>query len=447
MLDWKGVASATACALLAAAGIARGDEGVASGGASQSASATQRPMLLDEAATAPSTEPAPGGKRPLMALLGLTPVGKSLDSANINLYGYVEGGYTFQFSQPPGSFIAGNVYNTQQARMKLDAVDFNIERTVDPAAVAKAGNFDVGGRIELMYGFDMQKNHSNGMEFYSNPAARSASFGSLPGVFIAKPEDQFDVYQAYVNVALPVGNGLLLTIGKFATPIGYEVAQGPSNPLYSHSYLYGYAIPFTQTGITGTYVINDQWKILAGATRGWNQSLKDNNGVPDFLGSVTWTPNKDDSVIVNVSEGPQATKDNHDYWSLIDLVATHQLTKEVKLGLNVDYGDAPHALVNKSAQWGGVAVYGSYTMNDYVTFNARGEWYDDYNGYTLGTPPYLSIYELTLGATITPMPQNDILKNFQIRPEIRGDYASGKAFDGATDRYQVQFAVDAYFNF
>jgi len=95
---------------------------------------------------------------------------------------------------------------------------------------------------------------------------------------------------------------------------------------------------------------------------------------------------------------------------------------------------------------GGVAVYGSYILNDYLTLNGRVEWYDDYNGFTIAGH-YVSFYEATAGVAITPMPSNDILKNLVIRPELRGDYATSKFFDAGTDRYQFQAAVDVYFNF
>jgi hypothetical protein len=435
MLDWKGVASTAALAVLAAAGLARGQS--APDSAATATHFFEQPLMLDEPATAPAAPVA--AKKPLMALLATTPIGPALDSANINLYGFIEAGYTFQFSQPPRGFIAGNVFNTAQARMKLDQADFNIERTVDPAAAAKNHTIDVGGRVEMMYGFDMAKIHSNGMGFYGG--------GGFAGSGRQDPEDQFDIPQAYVDVALPVGNGLTIRAGKFVTLMGYEVIDAPSNPLYSHSYLFGYAIPFTHTGIMGKYALSDQLTVWAGITRGWNQSLKDNNGAIDFLGEVSWTPTANDTVIVNASEGPQATGDCGDYWTVLDFIYTHKFNDKLSMTVNADYGDAPHALHPKSAQWGGVAVYGQYVMSDYVTFNARGEWYDDYNGLTLGAVPYLSVYEATLGATITPMPANDILKNFQVRPEIRFDYADHKAFDFATDRYQFQFAVDAFFNF
>ena len=432
MLDWKGVASAAACAVVATAGMARGEVGGYAGVEELSLS---RPLMLQDAATAPATDQAPAAaKKPLMALLDSTPVGaKVLDPLNINLYGYIEGGYTASFSAPPRNVITGNVFNTKHESVVLDGIDFNVERTVDPAAAAKNHTWDIGGHAEALFGWDAGAIHSHGLfDYYRSRYS---------------PENQFDLLQAYFDIALPVGNGLQIRGGKFVTLLGYEVIQANGNPLYSHSYLFGYAIPFTQTGILGKYLINDQWTVQAGITRGWNQSTKDNNGAIDFLGELTYTPSTNDSFTLNVSEGPQAAHDNSDYWTVLDFIATHKFNDKLSATLNADYGDAPHALGKTTAQWYGAAVYGQYILNDYLTLNARGEWYSDNNGFTLGTGANLQVYEATVGVAITPIPHNDILKNLVVRPELRFDYASHRYFDGGTDYYQGQFAIDAMFQF
>jgi len=434
MLDWKGVAGAAAVAVLAVAGLARAEESSSSGAVPRFLPA-DRPLLLADDVTAPA--PAPTPRAPFMALMDKAGIGKTLDDLHINMFGYIEGGYTFSFSNPPNATINGNVFNTQQARLKLDAIDFNIVRSVD--AAMKEHRFDIGGAIEMMYGWDMAKIHSNGMGIYGG--------GGFSSSGQQQPENQFDPTQLYLTAALPVGNGVLLTAGKFITPLGYEVIAGPTNQLYSHSYLFGYAIPFTHTGITGTYVFNDQFTSMAGITRGWNQSTKDNNGAIDFLGSVVWTPTKTDTGYLNLSWGPQATGDCSNYWTVVDLIWKHTFNDKLSAAVNADYGDAPHALASgSSAQWYGVAGYGSYVLSDYLTFNARVEWYNDQDGFTIaGTNT--QFYEATIGLKVTPMPSHDILKNLVIRPELRGDYASSKFFDAGTDHYQFQFAVDAYFTF
>jgi hypothetical protein len=440
MSDRKGLAMLAACAAMACAGLARAQAAPSSG------DATLRPLFLEDA-TQPAPPPAATPK-PLMGLLDQIGIGKGLEDSGINIYGFVEGGYTYSASAPPGNVINGYVFNTKHERIVLDQADITIERTVDAAAAAKKGIVDIGARFEAIYGWDTGLVHSNGL--YDNPA----TLGVTKGYYKSRtsPENQFDINQAYLDIALPVGNGLRLRAGKFVTLLGEEVINPTGNPLYSHSYLFGFAIPFTHTGIIGEYKLNDDVTIDAGVTRGWNQSIKDNNGDPDFLGGITFTPQESDFLkkwkfIVNASVGPQATKDNSDWWTVIDLQAYYAATDKLSFSVNADYGDAPHVLAPKSAQWFGVAGYAGYVLNDNFTLNGRVEWYDDNNGFTLGFPGVLNVYEATVGLAIKPFPSHPIGQNLVIRPEVRFDYADKRFFDAGTDHYQFSAAIDAYFTF
>jgi len=446
MVHRKGLVRAAAFAALACTGIVRAETGVPANDG-----LTLRPQLLDaatEPAAPPATAPA-STPTPLMAALGGTPIGNALDAAGIHIGGYVEGGYTYQTDSPPRNVITGRVFDTKHERVVLDQADFAISRTVDYNAAAKDHRFDVGATLELQYGWDTGITHSDGL--YDNPSnSRKTSAGAYYSSR-TQPENQFDINQAFVDIAIPVGTGLRLRVGKEITPNGYEVINPTGNQFYSHSYLFGFAIPFTNTGVFAEYKINDDWLFDGGISRGWNQSLRDNNGQADALGSVTWTPHTNDElkkwkVTINTELGPEAASDNHDWWTLIDVIATYTASDQLTLAFNGDYGDAPHALLGTSAQWYGIAAYASYVINPMFTFNARGEWYQDVHGFTLGgAAGTLNVYEATVGLKITPFPDNAILSNLVIRPELRGDYADKAFFDGGTDHYQFTAGIDAYF--
>ena len=397
MFDRKGSLGLAVCAALASAGYVRGNESATTQLMPDQLRLSQ-PSYLDDtnappsspAATGPAPAPASAGaapSQPLMYLLEGVGIGQKLEDAKINLYGWVEGGYTYATPLPPGNIITGNVFNLKHEHIVLDQLDFNVERDVDKAASAKAGTFDVGFHAEIMYGFDAGGIHSNGL--FDNPSTAGVTNGYYRSRF--SPENQFDVTQAYVDIAIPVGTGLQVRVGKFVTLLGEEVIEAgsstgtPPNPFYSHSYLFGYAIPFTQTGILGMYQLTDKIAVTGGITRGWNQSINDNNGAIDFLGEVVYTVSDKTTATVNVSEGPQATHDNHDYWTVLDAVLTHKVSDQLTISANGDYGDAPHALgTGHGAQWYGVAGYASYVINPMFTLNFRGEWYRDNNGFTFG---------------------------------------------------------------
>src|SRR5439155_811169 len=68
-------------------------------------------------------------------------------------------------------------------------------------------NFDIGGRVEMMYGGDARFIHANGLfdNHDDDPTGRI-----VPG-----PRAQFDLTQAYADINLPVGNGIRVRAGKF----------------------------------------------------------------------------------------------------------------------------------------------------------------------------------------------------------------------------------------
>jgi hypothetical protein len=434
MFRWKGTLGLAVCAALASANMARG--------ADSSLVPDQLSLADGNAAYLQATPPPP--PKPLMGLLGDVGIAKALEAANINLYGYVEGGYTYSFNPPPGNkyIPVTSVFDIRQNRVVLDQADFSIERTVD----ITQPKFDVGGKIEMIFGTDSALIHSNGLFDYHGQFRAGGSYRRFDS-----PENQFDLNQAYVDLAIPVGSGLGIRLGKFDTLLGYEGINPTGNPLFSHSYLFNYAIPLTQTGILASYNINSAISVKGGITRGWNQSVDDNNGAIDFLGQIAWQATKADDITLNVSEGPQAPADNSDYWTVLDLIYTRTMSDNLNIAVNVDYGDAPHGTAGggKSAQWYGAAAYAMLTLDPHFTLNVRGEAYDDVNGQTIPGAPAGGVraYEATVGIAITPFPNDALGKNFQIRPEGRFDYADHDLYNGGVRDFTSQAAVDAIFTF
>ena len=136
MFRGHGLALIAACATLACAGMVRADAAPASdaSGALNAASAFSfdsvpaQPVMLDDATP----------RKPLMAGLDKLGLAKGLDNLGINLYGYVEGSWTLDFSNPPdgpgghpSKYIGGRTFDIQSNSIILDQVDLTAERTVD----------------------------------------------------------------------------------------------------------------------------------------------------------------------------------------------------------------------------------------------------------------------------------------------------------------------------
>ena len=286
--------------------------------------------------------------------------------------------------------------------------------------------------IEGDYGRDAFFTHSNGILDETNKGGGTG------------PDDQLDLQQAYVTFAIPVGSGVTLKVGKFDTLLGQEVIDAPGNMFYTHSYSFSYGVPLTQTGILASYNITDKLSLTAGVTRGWNQTLYDNNGAADFLGEVTYTVNDKLTVVTNLSVGPQTTADNAHYWIVAEAIPTYKVSDQLTVAVDCLYG-----LANSFGQWYGFAGYAGYTINKYVTLNNRLEYYHDGGGFTTGAGGGTDVnyWELTTGVAVTPLPDNAWFNSLTIRPEIRFDLADHAAFDSPNDFNEVNFAIDAYWKF
>jgi hypothetical protein len=384
------------------------------------------PLYLQDAATATPTPDAP--PKPDKPLAGMFKKA-GWDTGDVQIYGFIEGSYTYDFSNPPGDFIGGRVFDIDNQEVILNQIDLSLEKTVDAAAAAKDGKLSVGGKVEVIYGNDARFVHSNGLNFYA-------------GGFAPHPENQFDLVQAYVDVGVPVGNGLMIRAGKMVTHMGYETINPTTNPFYSHSFLFGYAIPFTHTGIMAFYNLTDSVTLLGGICRGWDQALEDNNDSIDYMAQLKWVVNDKTTAYLNVITGPEQDGNNSDYRTVIDGILTYAVTDQLSLAVNGDYGWEP--IGSDDAAWYGVAAYAGYKINDALTVNVRGEWFNDEDGARgIGD----TVYEGTVGVAIHPFPNDDLGSNLVIRPELRVDYSENGIWDGGTDHYQWTAAVDAIFTF
>ncbi|MBC8106025.1 MAG: porin [Anaerolineae bacterium] len=380
-------------------------------------------------------QPAPPPVRPLMRGLDAIGLGTPLRDAGINVFGHIEGSYTYNFRNPAADTNAGRVFDIEDSDLTLNQLDLTIERTVD----LTKKTWDLGFRVEWIWGSDSRFIHSNGLFDYD-----SASYGTT--ITQDGPDEQFDLNQAYVDLAVPIGNGLRVRAGKYVSPIGYETINPTTTPFYSRSYLFGFAVPFTHTGITGTYQLNENWQVEAGVFRGWEQSLEDNNDAISFQGKLAWTStNKVWGVIGQVATGPEQADNGSDYRSLIDLIVTYAANDQLSFAVNADYGFEPGAGADGGyATWYGIAGYAAYKLDSRFTLNGRLEWFNDDDGARgLGT----NVYEATFGVAIKPFPDDELLSNLLIRPEIRADFASDDIFDGGTESNQITVAIDVIVTF
>ena len=390
--------------------------------------------------------PAAPSEGLLMTGLGSIGVGDLLKKAGINFYGYSEAGIMYDTTATRNGMGPTYLfYNYVKNTPLFNKTSLNLERTIDPTKK----KFDVGFRAEGIFGSDAKFIHSNGL------------MDKQTGRY------QWDLLQAYVDVAFPCVP-MKLRVGKWIELAGFEHFSAnlygafgdAARALYSYSYQFLYAEPGTQTGALLTYVFSPKWTADLGITEGWNQSIRDANHSPDFLGRLTYTPTDKTAVIFVMTEGPQfpfgagrgmPPGDRSHIWTNFDLVVTQKITDKLSLGVGMDYVQTPRipGYTGGSKQWGGVAGYSSYALNQYFTLNTRAEWYGDGSkGFSTGYPggTNANYMEVTQGVAIKPFPKNNVLSRLLIRPEVRYDISDHAVF-AKGQHNQVTLSADALFTF
>lgn len=400
---------------------------------------------------APAETPAPGetpppARTPIMDGMDRIGVGPEMDKLGLDLYGYIEGGYLLDFTEPrnitapktlPGDDIlfAGPYKN----QIILDQVDLTLERAIDPTT----GTFNFGFKVDGVFGRDAYFTHSDGMLDQDNKAGNGVG-----------QENQLDIPEAYIDMSLPVAGGLLLEAGKFEDLFGVEKINPTENQLYTHSYAFSFGMPFTQTGVLskiyfpGTESHPDQiTTFTAGITRGWNQSTSDNNGVPDGVFGFYHRFDGADFAF-NLSFGPEGVlpygpSDNADWWALPEIISNFHITDQLTLT-----GEAFMGSAQKLTTWDGLSAYVTYALSNRFSLNGRIEYYHDGKGLTTGVGGNNVDYgEVTYGVGITPMPNDEFLQFLTLRPEIRYDWASAKVIDAGHSDGQFTAAIDVLVKF
>ncbi len=307
----------------------------------------------------------------------------------------VDGYYSGNFNNPAGEQNQLYNFNTSANSFGLELAEFKATR-----ATAKPGD----------WGFTLVAGLGNTINLVtaSDPSGDTSTKNLL---------------QAYGTYIAPIGKGLQLDFGKFVTNAGAEVIETNANWNYSHSILFGYAIPYFHTGLRATYPVSGKLSLWGMVANGWNNVI-DNNAGKTFGGGFTYTPSSKISLVENLYTGPEQTNDNHDYRKLTDTVLTLTPTGKFSYMLNYDYGS--DTVAGGKVHWDGIAAYTRFALNSRVALTPRVEWYNDPQGFTTGTAQKLE--ELTI------TPEFKINDNILTRAEYRIDHSNQPFF---LDHYGV----------
>ncbi len=351
---------------------------------------------------------------------------------------WANGGVTYNATDPSDNNNGPVTFTDRSGEFQLNQLNAYIER-----AVASEGDqWDVGVRFDVMFGTD---------------AVFTQAFGAINGGWDLGLLDGDRFYnlavpQAYAEIYAPVGNGLKVKVGHFYTPIGYEVVTAPDNFFYSHAYTMQFGEPFTHTGFLGSYTIDKNWSVMAGAVTGsnfggWDGNFDEQLGNWAGIGGVTWTSN-DEGTSLNVSGTYGATSETNDAgFGMYSVVFQHDITEKAHMVLQHDHGYANGnaGLGTTDAEWYGLNSHFYYDIKDDLKAGVRAEWFRDQNGARVCYPARTatcpgiagSYYEVTAGITWKPKTW------LSLRPNVRYDWAEGvDPFDAGNKGEQFLFSTD-----
>jgi hypothetical protein len=285
----------------------------------------------------------------------------------IDIGGVVEVAYQTALSSD-SRLLFGRVFDNQAEQFTLHQGEIWFERVSSPES-------PFGFNLDILAGDDAEKIHSLGL---------------------GDSSDSFDLTQAYVTYQ--VGEGLVLKAGKFVTLHGAEYIRRSQNFNYSRSYLFGYAIPFTHTGVLATYT-GDALTVTGGIVNGWDNT-DDNNDDKSFHGAVGFTASDAVSFSLGGTYGAEGVSSSNKR-ALVDAIVTLKPTDGLTVMFNYDWGEDEGAVTDplsgdpSDAEWDGLAGYLTYELTDAFTIGARAEYFNDDDGFRLGAGP-LELWEGTL---------------------------------------------------
>jgi hypothetical protein len=347
---------------------------------------------------------------------------KSLDASffegttfNFTLDGY----YAYNFDQPIGRVNLLRAYDISSDSFSINQATFVVEHLPQPVAGKR-----YGGRVDLQFG------------------QATETLGGNPNNEL-RPQVWRNLFQAYGSYLAPIGSGLEVDFGKWASILGAEGNYTKDQINYSRSFLFNY-LPFYHLGFRANYNLNSKVNLAYWAVNGAQQSEDFNGSKSQAIiatlkpaAAVTWNvnyyfgaegrdvtenlnpgaptqPTQPGLPTANISPAPNGRE------HIFDTYATWTASKKLTLVGEADYVIDRTFEESAPAHVAAGAFYARYALPQDYAVAGRAEYFDDRDGLFSGKTQALKEFTLTLDKQLQP--------GFLARFEYRRDFSNQPFF-------------------
>ncbi len=372
------------------------------------------------AAAQPAVAPAPAPQPASTAAAAAAETSSNIVPAGTTINFFLDGYYAYNFNQPIGRVNLLRAYDVSSNAFTINQAGVVFENAVDP---------DHGKR----FGFRLDFQYGQATETLQGNSANEP-----------RPEIYRNIFQAYGTYVAPIGKGLTIDIGKFASPLGYEGNYTKDQIDYSRSFWFNF-LPYYHLGLRANYKFNDVVAVNYWMVNGTNQSEPFNGFKDEFIGlavtpnkNITWNvqyyigqehpdvmyfPNGGAPANAPTLQGvPFEPISNAPGGKLhiIDTYLSWQLTPKWLFAVEADdvierlysYSSPSHTI--------GGAAYLKYQLTPKLYVGTRAEYMSDRGGLFTGVTQALKENTLTLGYRFA--------EGFQVMGEYRRDFSNRPYF-------------------
>ncbi|MGL6193228.1 MAG: outer membrane beta-barrel protein [Thermoguttaceae bacterium] len=342
-------------------------------------------------------------------------------------------------------------YNDRGNEFVMNQLYLSAGRMVNPSR----GRFDVGARVDLLYGTDYFYTSAIGLETFKYQTGANGAEIPVDSQIDARQRwnsndgERFNgrnasmyglsMPQLYAEFFLPIHCGMTIKAGHFYTPMGYESVMAPQNFFYSKTYTMMYGEPTTHTGVLVTQQISPRLAVIGGVTRGWDTWESNNNSASGLVG-VQLNTCLDSTFAFTLHTG-KTSANRDDARTNYSMVYTQQLNPAWRYVIQHDLGTEKNAAYSISnfvekrydATWVSIVQYLECQLTPACAMGLRFEWFQDKGNSRILQFPENSVvgngslkvqgnnyYDIALGMKWRPT------EFLTIRPEVRWDWSDVK---------------------